>query len=266
MNDHNILAKICADKRAHIENQKQRFPLAEIKKNIVNVAPPRGFLKALQKKVDLNRPALIAEIKKASPSKGLIREDFDPVSIAQAYERAGATALSILTDVPYFQGHDDYLNLVKNHVRLPVLRKDFMIDAYQIYESRLLGADCILLIMAAVDDDLAYELFKTAKSLRMDVLVEVHNHKELERGLLLSPDLVGVNNRNLKTLEIDLDTSYELLKHMPLTATKVAESGIYSHKDLAGFHEAGFNAFLVGESLMRQDDIEAATKNLLGMN
>jgi len=222
---------------------------------------PSGFASALKRQ---HGAALIAEVKKASPSKGIIRADFDPVNIAVSYENAGANCISVLTDEPYFQGHDDYLKAVKNSVTIPVLRKDFMIDPYQIYESRVLGADCILLIMAALSDDLACELYETALSLNLDVLVEVHDLEELERAAKLNPMMIGVNNRNLKTLQVDINTSFDLLINIPDNCMKISESGIATHDDLMRLHKSGYKGFLVGESLMRENDIEAALKNLIG--
>ena len=253
------LAKICADKREHVTRCEAQTPLSEIRDQLKDADAPRGFIK----KLSSQNPALIAEVKKASPSRGVIREDFDPVTIAQTYESAGAACLSVLTDEPYFQGKDEYLVAIHEAVSLPLLRKDFMIDPYQIYESRALGADCILLIMAALEDALAKDLYDLAADLNMDVLVEVHNREELERALKLSPRMIGVNNRNLKTLEVDLRTGLDLAALMPADMVKVAESGIYSPENIHAFQQAGYNAFLVGESLMREDDIAAAVKKLL---
>ena len=207
--------------------------------------------------------ALIAEVKKASPSHGVIREDFEPVKIAQIYKDAGATCLSVLTDKPYFQGQDEFLSDIKKEVNLPVLRKDFILDPYQVYESRKIGADCILLIMAALDDDMAKRLYETALELRLDVLVEVHNLAELERAIKLDPMMIGVNNRNLGTLEVTLQTSYDLVSQIPPTTFKISESGIKTHDDIEHLSQIGYRGFLVGESLMKEDDIGKAVNNLM---
>jgi indole-3-glycerol phosphate synthase len=255
-----VLDRINADKRHHVEKMKSITPLAELQAQIKDAAPTRKFIYALQNA----NPALIAEVKKASPSKGIIRADFDPVKIARTYESNGASCLSVLTDEPYFQGKDEYLIAVREAVKLPVLRKDFMIDAYQVYESRAMGADCILLIMASLNDELAKELYDLATSLSMDTLFEVHDDEELSRALALKPRMLGVNNRNLKTLEVDLATGMNLALSIPDNVVKVAESGIADHDTLQTFAAVGFNAFLIGESLMRQADIGAATRAILG--
>ncbi|MCB1651380.1 MAG: indole-3-glycerol phosphate synthase TrpC [Alphaproteobacteria bacterium] len=258
-----VLDEICVRKAEHVAAQKNAVSLDELKAQIKDAEAPRGFIQALRA---MDGPSLIAEVKKASPSKGLIRADFDPAVIAKTYEDNGAACISVLTDEPYFQGCDAYLRQVKDVVSLPVLRKDFMLDPYQIYESRALGADCILLIMAALSDDMADELYGLAVDLGMDVLVEVHNAKELERALRLNPAMVGVNNRNLKTLSVDVQTSFDLLPQMPPDVLKVAESGLSNYETVYALEMAGYTAFLVGESLMRQDDIGAAVRGLLGKN
>lgn len=259
----NVLNRICAEKREHIRVMRAQTPLSTLKEMALQQDEPRGFKARILDFAGRNRPALIAEIKKASPSKGVIRQDFDPVEIARIYQASGAACLSILTDAPYFQGDDSYLGLVREAVDIPLLRKDFMIDLYQIYESRALGADCILLIMAALTDSQAEELYETARLLGMDVLVEIHDAGELERALKFSPGMVGINNRNLKTLEVDIQTAHTLAGKMPADLIKVAESGINTHDELAALKNNGYHAFLVGESLMRQPDIGAAVKKLL---
>jgi len=258
-----ILAQICADKRAHVENCKKRRPLGHIADVARKASPPRGFAARLAETVDGGGYGLIAEIKRASPSKGVIRADFSPVLLAQAYESAGATCLSVLTDVPYFQGADEFLVATRAATSLPALRKDFLLDPYQIVEARALGADCVLLIMAALDDRQAQELESTATEFQMDVLVEVHDEMELERALALKARLIGINNRNLKTLEVDLVTTERLAPQVPRGRIVVSESGLTSPADLTRMSAVGVSCFLVGESLMVQDDVEAATRALL---
>jgi indole-3-glycerol phosphate synthase len=254
-----VLEKICADKLGHIARMKAQTSLAELEGQIKSQAPTRGFIQSLL----TPETAIIAEVKKASPSKGIIRADFDPVDIAQTYEKNGAACLSVLTDEPYFQGCDDYLRAIRTQVSLPILRKDFMLDAYQVFEARAMGADCILLIMAALTDQQAKELYDTANALSLDTLFEVHDEEELERALALSPKMVGVNNRNLKTLDVSLETGLGLGQLMPHDIVKVAESGLNTHDDIQRFKSAGFNAFLIGESMMKQPDIGAALQKIL---
>jgi indole-3-glycerol phosphate synthase len=257
------LARICADKRDHIAQKKAETPLAALEARLGEASAPRGFRKALATRTAQGLPALIAEVKKASPSKGLIRADFDPASLARAYAAAGAACLSVLTDMPYFQGEDAYLVAARGAVDLPVLRKDFMLDPYQVVEARALGADCVLLIMAALDDGQAAELEAAAFELGMDVLTEVHDRPELDRALRLKSPLLGINNRNLKTLAVDLQTSIELAAAVPADRELVCESGLDGPEALTRMMGHGMFRFLVGESLMRQNDVEAATRHLL---
>jgi indole-3-glycerol phosphate synthase len=258
-----VLAEICAAKREHVARRKVALPEAALRALAADAPPVRPFAAALEREVAQGRFGLIAEIKKASPSRGLIRGDFDPASLAQAYEAGGATCLSVLTDAPYFQGDDEHLRAARAACRLPVLRKDFIVDPYQVSESRALGADCILLIVAALDDGLASELAAAASELGLDVLVEVHDRAELDRALRLDCRLLGVNNRNLKTLQVDLHTTEELAPLVPPGRTIVGESGIYEPADLDRLAAAGARCFLVGESLMRAGDVAAATRRLL---
>ena len=261
----NTLSEICDKKRAHIAAQKRIAPEAVLYERALGVTPPRGFHTALKKRIASGNVGLIAEVKKASPSKGIIRDDFNPVTIAQAYENGGATCLSVLTDEPYFQGADGYLMAARAAVKLPVLRKDFMLDVYQVLEARSLGADCILLIMAALGNEQAKELERVAQQLSMDVLVEVHDAAEMERALThLTSPLIGINNRNLKTLAVDLATSETLRAMIPEGYTAVCESGIQSPSDIARMRAAHIDCFLVGESLMREENIMHATQQLIG--
>ena len=257
-----ILDKIKAYKLDHIAACKAARPLSDVESDARGALPVRGFADRLS---EANREgyALIAEIKKASPSKGLIRPDFDPPSLAEAYQDGGATCLSVLTDGPSFQGDDSYLSAAREACDLPVLRKDFMYDPYQVVEARALGADAILIILASVEDAQAAELEQTAMDWDMDVLLEVHNEEELDRACLLQSPLMGINNRNLKTFETTLDTTRELSKLAPKDRTLVCESGLFTPQDLADMSEYGARCFLIGESLMRQEDVATATRTLL---
>lgn len=260
----NKLDEICAVKREHITRRKASVSLAELEQRTKNAEAPRAFAKSLRRAAD-EGIALIAEVKKASPSKGLIRADFSPPALARAYQDGGAACLSVLTDTPYFQGEDSYLIAARNACTLPVLRKDFMIDPYQVTESRALGADCILLIMAALSDAQAKELESAAFALGMDVLVEVHDEPELDRALAtLNSPLLGINNRNLKTLEVNLATCETLAPRIPEGHIRICESGISTPADIARMQRVGVSCFLVGESLMRHADVTAATRALMG--
>ncbi|HNW64355.1 indole-3-glycerol phosphate synthase TrpC [Piscinibacter sp.] len=257
-----ILNKIVAVKREEIAEARRRRDLASLRRDAESLGGQRDFAGALRAKVAAGRPAVIAEIKKASPSKGVLREQFVPADIAASYERGGATCLSVLTDVQFFQGHADYLQQARAACTLPALRKDFMVDAYQVFEARAMGADCILLIAACLDDALMADLEAQALALGMAVLVEVHDGAELDRGLRLKTPLVGINNRNLRTFEVTLDTTLGLLPEVPKDRVLVTESGILGPADVKRMRDANVHAFLVGEAFMRAADPGAALASL----
>jgi indole-3-glycerol phosphate synthase len=253
-NTPDILKKIIKRKFEEIEERSQSVSLDELKQQAAEADAPRGFVAAIEQRLANKEPAVIAEIKKASPSKGVIREDFDPVAIAQSYEQGGATCMSVLTDVDYFQGASQYLIDARRATSLPVIRKDFIVDPYQVYEARAMGADCILIIVAALDDQPMEELVDLAHELGMDVLVEVHDQQELERALKLPIKLLGINNRNLRTFEVSLNTTLELLPMIPRDVIVVTESAIHTQDDVRLMRDNDVHTFLVGESFMRADD------------
>lgn len=263
-NPPDILNKILARKREEIEARHKRVSLDELRSRAADADAARGFIEALRSRIAEGDAAVIAEIKKASPSKGLLREDFDPPAIAASYARGGAACLSVLTDVDFFQGADAYLQQARAACALPVLRKDFTIDPYQVYEARVLGADCILLIVSALDDARLAELLLLAHELNLDVLVEVHDLEELERTLLLPATLIGINNRNLRTFETRLETTLDLLPRIPAEKLVVTESGIHTPEDVRLMRDHGVHTFLVGEAFMRAEDPGARLAELFG--
>ncbi|MEO6155046.1 MAG: indole-3-glycerol phosphate synthase TrpC [Thermomonas sp.] len=259
---HDILKRILARKAEEVADRSTRVPLAELQARLKDAPPPRGFADAIAARIARGEPAVIAEIKKASPSKGVIRPDFDPAAIARSYEIGGAACLSVLTDVDFFQGKDAYLQQARAACKLPVLRKDFVIDPYQLHEARVLGADCVLLIAAALDDGQLSEFAFIADQLGMDVLLEVHDLDELERSLQVPARLLGVNNRNLRTFEVSLDNTIALKDAVPADRILVTESGILAPADVARMRDAGVNAFLVGEAFMRAPDPGSALRHM----
>jgi indole-3-glycerol phosphate synthase len=262
MSTPDILQKILHTKQEEIAARSAVTSLAQWREQAASADPVRGFLRSMQANMAAGNPAIIAEIKKASPSQGVIRADFDPPAIAQSYEQAGAACLSVLTDAQYFQGHESYLQVARAACSLPVIRKDFIVDPYQVYEARAIGADCILLIVAALDDAQLAELYTLATVLGMDVLVEVHDAAEMERALRLNAPLIGVNNRNLRTFVTSLQTTLDLQAQVPENVLLVTESGIHKQADVALMREHGIHAFLVGEAFMRAQDPGTELKKL----
>jgi len=249
-----ILKKILARKHEEIAERSAQVSIPQLLEKAKTASAPRGFAAAIAAKIAAGQSGVIAEIKKASPSKGVIREDFDPAAIAQSYEKGGACCLSVLTDVDFFQGADEYLKMARSASTLPVIRKDFIIDEYQIYEARAMGADCILLIVSALPEEQLNQLHKVARSLGMDVLIEVHDGAELDIALKLDNPMIGINNRNLHSFEVSLENTYQLLSKIPDDKIVITESGIHSPADVAAMRQHNVNAFLVGEAFMRSED------------
>ena len=262
MTTETVLDRILAHKHVEVSQRRREQPLGDLIHRARTAQPVRGFLAALASRVDAGDPAVIAEVKKASPSKGVIRENFDPTEIARSYATAGAACLSVLTDEKFFQGRDRYLVDARAATRIPVLRKDFVVDPYQIFEARVLGADCVLLIVAALAAGQLRDYYATATELGLDVLLEVHDRTELDRGLELSPKLIGINNRDLRTFDTRLSTTYDLLAHVPNDTIVVTESGIHDRAQVTQMRARGVNAFLVGEAFMREADPGAALRKL----
>jgi indole-3-glycerol phosphate synthase len=249
-----ILKKILARKHEEIAERSAQITIPQLIEQAKSASAPRGFAAAIAAKIAAGHSGVIAEIKKASPSKGVIREDFDPAAIAESYEKGGACCLSVLTDVDFFQGADDYLKMARSASTLPVIRKDFIIDEYQIYEARAMGADCILLIVSALSEEQLNQLHEVARSLGMDVLIEVHDEAELDIALKLDNPMVGINNRNLHSFEVSLENTYQLLSKIPDNKIVITESGIHNPEDVAAMRQHNVNAFLVGEAFMRSEE------------
>ncbi len=260
-----ILKKIVRRKREEIAERSGRLPLRELAAGLEVMDPPRGFADAIQSRIDAGQAGVIAEIKKASPSKGVLREDFRPTDIARSYQQGGAACLSVLTDIDFFQGNDDYLKQARAACTLPVIRKDFIIDPYQVYEARAIGADCILLIVACLDDAGLHELNDLAHELGMDVLIEVHDAEELDRSLQVENRLLGINNRNLRSFKVNLTTTLELLPRIPRGRIPVTESGIHTPEDVRLMRDNRVDAFLVGEAFMRAEEPGARLRELFGV-
>ena len=259
-----ILKKILARKQQEIVERSNVRPMAQLLEQIASASAPRGFATALEAKLAVGQSAVIAEIKKASPSKGVIREDFDPAAIAKSYAKGGAACLSVLTDVDFFQGADRYLTMARTACDLPVIRKDFIVDPYQIYEARAMGADCILLIVSALNEEQLYQLHEVAITMGMDVLIEVHDVAELNTALKLDNPMVGINNRNLHSFDVSLDNTFQLLEHIPKGKIVITESGIHHRDDVVAMRENNVNAFLVGEAFMRSDEPGERLRELFG--